>query len=132
MPEGLPRHIRSDNGSESAATALKDWLCVLGVETSYIAPGSPWENGCNESFNGKFRDELLRCESFYSLKETEVLIESWRGTTTTFVCTARWGISLLRRMCAPWIILFALRFKCLIQGGEKQQPTWQSVFKTGS
>ena len=68
----------SDNGSEFAATALKDWLCALGVKTSHIAPDSPWENGYNESFNGRLRDDLLRCESFYSMREADVLIESWR------------------------------------------------------
>ena len=76
--EGLPRHIRSDNGNEFAAAALRDWLRALGVETSYIAPSRPCENEYNESFNGKLRDELLRCESSYSLKEAEVLIETWR------------------------------------------------------
>ena len=65
VSEGLPKHIRSDNGSEFVATALRDWLRVLVVEASYIAPGRPWENGYNESFNGKLCDELLRCESFY-------------------------------------------------------------------
>ena len=102
VSEGLPRYIRSDNGSEFAARALKDWLCAVGVETSYIAPGSPWENGYNESFNDKLRDELLRCELFYSLKEAEVLIESWhRHYTKTLVRTARWGICRLRRMRVP-------------------------------
>ena len=77
--EGLPKYIRSDNGSESVATALKDWLRALGVETSCIAPGIPWENGYNESFNGKLRNKLPRCESFYSLKEAELLDERHEG-----------------------------------------------------
>ena len=76
--EGLPDYIRSDNGSEFTATQVKEWLGSLGVKTAYIEPGSPWENGYNESFNGKLRDELLNGEVFYSLKEAQTLIEQWR------------------------------------------------------
>ena len=76
--EGCPDHIRSDNGSEFRAKELVAWLADLGVKTAYIAPGSPWENGYNESFNGRLRDEFLRCESFSSLKEAQILIEGWR------------------------------------------------------
>ena len=75
---GPPDHIRSDNGSEFTAHAVRDWLPRLGVKTLYIEPGSPWENGYNESFNGKLRDELLNGEIFYSLQEAKVLIEQWR------------------------------------------------------
>ena len=75
---GPPDHIRSDNGSEFTAGAVRDWLPKLGVKTLYIEPGSPWENGYNESFNGKLRDELLNGEIFYTLKEAQVLIERWR------------------------------------------------------
>jgi putative transposase len=75
---GAPDHIRSDNGSEFTAKAVRDWLRRVAVKTLYIAPGSPWENGYNESFNGKLRDELLNGEIFYSLKEAQVLIERWR------------------------------------------------------
>lgn len=75
---GVPDHIRSDNGPEFIATALRDWLTKVGVKTLYIEPGSPWENGYNESFNGKFRDELLNGEMFYSLKEAQIIIERWR------------------------------------------------------
>ena len=57
---------------------MRDWLARLGVKTLYIEPGSPWENGYNESFNGKLRDELLNGEIFYTLKEAKVLIERWR------------------------------------------------------
>ena len=70
-------HIRSDNGSEFAAHAVRDWLGRIGVKTLYIEPGSPWENGCNESFNSKLRDEILNTEIFYTLKEAKVLIERW-------------------------------------------------------
>ena len=70
--------IRSDNGSEFIATAVQKWLGQVGVKTLYIAPGSPWENGYNESFNGSLRDELLNGEIFYRLAEARVLIEAWR------------------------------------------------------
>jgi transposase InsO family protein len=75
---GAPDHIRSDNGSEFTAKVVRDWLRRVDVKTLYIEPGSPWENGYNESFNGKLRDELLNGEIFYSLKEAQVLIELWR------------------------------------------------------
>ena len=75
---GPPDHIRSDNGPEFTATAVRDWLTRIGVKTLFITPGSPWENGYNESFNGRLRDELLNGEIFYSLREAQVLIEAWR------------------------------------------------------
>ena len=75
---GPPVHIRSDNGAEFTAHAVRDWLARIGVKTLYIEPGSPWENGYNESFNGKLRDELLNGEIFYTLKEAGILIEQWR------------------------------------------------------
>ena len=75
---GPPDHIRSDNGAEFTATAVRDWLHRLDVQTLFIEPGSPWENGYNESFNGKLRDELLNGEIFYTLKEAKVLVEQWR------------------------------------------------------
>ncbi len=78
VQHGPPDHIRSDNGSEFTAKAVRDWLSRVGVETLYIEPGSPWENGYNESFNGKLRDELLNGEILYTLKEAKVLIEQWR------------------------------------------------------
>ena len=75
---GPPANIRSDNGSEFVVTAVQKWLAQVGVTTLYIAPGSPWENGYNESFNGSLRDELLNGEIFYSLAGARVLIEAWR------------------------------------------------------
>ncbi len=69
ITRGIPHHIRSDNGSEFTAKSIQAWLPKLGVKTLYITPGSPWENGYNESFNGRFRDEFLSCEVFYTLKE---------------------------------------------------------------
>jgi transposase InsO family protein len=75
---GPPEHIRSDNGSEFTAKAVRCWLGRTGVQTLYIEPGSPWENGYNESFNSKLRDELLNGEIFTTLREAQVLIERWR------------------------------------------------------
>jgi putative transposase len=75
---GVPGHIRSDNGPEFVAKAVQDWIAAVGARTAYIAPGSPWENGCIESFNARMRDELLNGEIFYSLKEAQIIIESWR------------------------------------------------------
>ena len=75
---GIPDHIRSDNGSEFTAKIVRKWLNRLGVKTLFIEPGSPWENGYIESFNGKLRDELLNREIFTTLEEAKVLIEQWR------------------------------------------------------
>ena len=78
VTRGVPEHLRSDNGSEFTAQAVRDWLKRVGVKTLYIEPGSPWENGYIESFNGKLRDELLNREVFETLLEAKVLIEGWR------------------------------------------------------
>jgi putative transposase len=78
IERGVPVHIRSDNGPEFIAKRVRDWLERLQVRPLFIEPGSPWENGYIESFNGKMRDELLSLEIFYSLKEAQVLIEMWR------------------------------------------------------
>ena len=75
---GIPEHIRSDNGPEFVARQLRDWLQGLGTSSLYIEPGSPWENGYCESFNGKLREECLNGEIFYSLKEARIVIEQWR------------------------------------------------------
>jgi len=74
----IPEHIRSDNGSEFTAKAIRKWLSSVGVKTLFIEPGSPWENGYIESFNGKLRDELLNREIFTTLIEARVLIEQWK------------------------------------------------------
>jgi transposase InsO family protein len=79
-----PEYIRSDNGSEFTAKVVRRWLSHIGVQTLYIEPGSPWENGYIESFNGKFRDELLNGEIFYTLKEAKTFIEKWRLEYNTF------------------------------------------------
>ena len=75
---GVPENIRSDNGPEFTAKAVRGWLNRLGVKTLFIEPGSPWENGYIESFNGKLRDELLNGEIFTTLLEAKVLLGNWR------------------------------------------------------
>ncbi len=75
---GVPGHIRSDNGPEFVAKAVQDWIAAIGVRTAYIERGSPWENGFIESFNARLRDELLDGEIFYTLREAQIVIESWR------------------------------------------------------
>jgi transposase InsO family protein len=78
LMHGVPEHIRSDNGPEFMALALRRWLLGLGTRPLCIEPGSLWENGYCESFNSKLRDECLNGEIFYSLKETQIVIERWR------------------------------------------------------
>ena len=75
---GVPEHIRSDNGTEMTAKLWRNWLTQVGAKSLFIEPGSPWENGYCESFNGKLRDELLNGEIFYSLKEARIVVEQWR------------------------------------------------------
>lgn len=75
---GPPKYLRSDNGPEFIAKALRRWLEANGIQTAYIAPGKPWQNGTNESFNGRFRDECLSAEWFSTRREAVVLIEAWR------------------------------------------------------
>jgi len=88
MKRGLPKFIRSDNGPEFIAHQLRSWLKRLGVGTLFILSmllsGLPLGNGYNESFNGKLRDEFLRGELFYTLREAQVLIEGWRRLYNEF------------------------------------------------
>ena len=78
VERGPPTYLRSDNGPEFTATVVREWLHRVGVTTLFIAPGSPWENGYVESFNGKLRDECLNRERFDTLLEAQILIEGWR------------------------------------------------------
>jgi transposase InsO family protein len=80
---GIPAYIRSDNGPEFTAKKVRGWLNTLGVKPLFIEPGSPWENGYIESFNGKLRDELLNLEIFDTLYEAKILIERWRREYNT-------------------------------------------------
>ena len=76
--EGVPAYIRSDNGPETSAKVLRRWIARLGTKSLYIEPGSSWESGYCESFNGKLRDECFNGEIFYSFKEAQTVIENWR------------------------------------------------------
>lgn len=83
IQRGVPDYVRSDNGAEFIAKIVRKWFADTDVKTLYIAPGSPWENGYCESFNGKLQDELLKGEVFYTLKEAQILIERWRTEYNT-------------------------------------------------
>ncbi|MFC5485158.1 IS3 family transposase [Microvirga aerilata] len=100
---GIPGHIRSDNGSEFVAKAVREWITAVGAKAAYIEPGSPWENGYCESFNSKLRDELLKGEIFYTLEEAKVIIESWRRHYNT----VRPHSSLGYRPPAPEVVVHA-------------------------
>jgi putative transposase len=100
---GVPGHIRSDNGPEFVAKAVREWITTVGARTAYIEPGSPWENGYCESFNSKLRDELLKGEIFYTLEEAKVIIESWRRHYNT----VRPHSSLGYRPPAPEVLVLA-------------------------
>jgi transposase InsO family protein len=101
VTRGVPDHIRSDNGPEFTARAIREWLGKVGAKTLYIEPGSPWENGYVESFNGKLRDELLDREIFYTLQEVQVLTEQYRQTYNRI----RPHSSLAYRPPAPQVVL---------------------------
>jgi len=75
---GAPEYIRSDNGPACTAKVVRDWLARVAVKTRFLEPGSPWENGSNERFNGRLREELLAREIFYTLREPQVLVAAWR------------------------------------------------------
>ena len=101
---GVPENIRSDNGPEFIAKAVRKWIADVGAKTAYIAPGSPWENGFIESFNARLRDELLDGEIFYTLAEARIVIESWRRHYNT----VRPHSSLGYRPPAPEVFIPAL------------------------
>ncbi len=103
VARGVPEHVRSDNGPEFAATAVRGWLARLGVGTLFIEPGSPWENGYCESFNGKLRDELLDREVFHSLREAQVLIEAWRRHYNTVRPHSALGYRPPAPEAVPWL-----------------------------
>ena len=101
---GVPEHIRSDNGPEFVAKAVQDWIRAVGARTAYIERGSPWENGFIESFNARLRDELLDGEVFYTLREAQIVIESWRRHYNT----VRPHASIGYRAPAPQVFIPAL------------------------
>ena len=116
---GVPGHIRSDNGPEFVAKAVQVWIRAVGAKTAYIAPGSPWENGDVESFNARMRDELLNGELFYSLREAQIIIESWR----IHYNTKRPHASLGYRPPAPEVFVPAMAAGPIRQTAVAQRPT---------
>jgi transposase InsO family protein len=127
---GVPAHIRSDNGSEFTAQVVRNWLAKIGVKTLFIEPGSPWENGYVESFNGKLQDELLKRELFYTLKEAKVLIERWRRHYNR----ARPHSSLGYRPPAPAAVMAAADYATLRppQQGPPPPPCCSPAWPGGS
>jgi putative transposase len=101
ITRGVPAHVRSDNGPEFVAKAVRGWIGGVGARAAFIEPGSPWENGYVESFNGKMRDELLAAEAFNTLREAQVLIERWRR----YYNTARPHSALGYRPPAPEVVV---------------------------
>ncbi len=109
---GAPGHIRSDNGPEFIAAAMRKYLEVAGVGTLYIEPGSPWENGYAESFHGRLRDELLNAEDFADLREAKVLAARWRSdynhrrphSSLGYQTPAKFAVSCGRARCAPLLM----------------------------
>lgn len=100
---GVPDYVRSDNGPEFAARRVREWLARVEVKTLFIEPGSPWENGYIESFNGKLRDELLNGEIFDTLLEAKVLIERWRAEYNTIRPHSSLGYKPpAPEACQPW------------------------------
>ena len=102
---GPPEHIRSDNGPEFTAKAVRNWLGRVGVQTLFITPGSPWENGYNESFNGTLGDEVLKREIFYTLDEARFIIEQWREEYNQVRPHSSLGYrSPAPRVVVPWMV----------------------------
>ena len=97
---GVPAHIRSDNGPEFVAKAVQEWIAAVGAKTAYIERGSPWENGYIESFNARLRDELLNGEIFYTLREAQIVIESWRRHYNTIRPHASIGYNHQHQRCS--------------------------------
>lgn len=116
LSEGCPDYIRSDNGSEFTAKVLTDWLNTIKIKTAYITPGSPWENGYNERFNGILRDELLNGEIFYTLKEARIIVEQWRQHYNE----VRPHSSLGYKPPAPKVIIPSISTKFQIHHKKKQ------------
>jgi transposase InsO family protein len=123
VEHGAPDHIRSDNGSEFTATEVRKWLARVGVKTLFITPGSPWENVYNESFNGRLRNEVLNGEIFYSLREAQVLIESWRR----YYNTVRPHSSLGYRPPAPEAITSRWPDPASVIGGPRPDRAFRST-----
>jgi putative transposase len=129
---GIPTHIRSDNGPEFIAKALREWIAAVGAKTAYIMPGSPWENGYCESFNSKPRDELLNGEIFYTLKEAKIIIENWRQHYSTVRPHSSPGYKPPAPEAAAWPL--PKRYSANASGGQKAEHalTFQTDHPTGA
>ena len=125
---GVPQHIRSDNGPEFIAKAVQDWIAAAGAKTAYIAPGSPWENGFIESFNARLRDELLDGEIFYTFREAQIVIESWRRHYNT----KRPHASLGYRAPAPEVFMPALTAWPSARPRPAPPATLRLAYRSGS
>lgn len=123
VTQGTPDYIRSDNGAEFTAKEVRKWLAQVGVKTAYITPGSPWENGYNERFNGSLRDELLNGEIFYTLTEAQTLIENWRCHYNE----VRPHSSLNYKPPSPKVITSVPKEQCLFNDSGPIQETITSV-----
>ncbi len=121
VQHGPPTHIRSDYGPEFTAKAVREWLRKLGVKTLFIEPGSPWENGYNESFNGTLGDEVLKREIFFTLTEARVLIEQWRREYNTIRPRSSLGAPETIRPDPVFLNLPTLR------GPHPQSQMWEGV-----
>ena len=77
LKRGKPEYIRSDNGPEFVAASLQEWLLKIGIKPIQIYPGSPWENGYNERFNGTLRREVLNAEWFHTTRQAQIVINTW-------------------------------------------------------
>jgi putative transposase len=102
---GVPKYLRSDNGPEFIAQAVQMWLKQRQVKAYYIEPGSPWQNACGESFNGKFRDECLNMEVFYSLAEATTIVQSWRHSYNCERPHSSLGYQTPAEFAASWRLL---------------------------
>ena len=123
VAHGVPAHMRSDNGPEFTATLVRHWLAALNVETLFIEPGSPWENGYVESFNGKLRDELLDREIFYTLTEAKILIERWRREYNT----VRPHSALVYRLRVLGQWFDGIRFYAAASSPRRSRRTWAGL-----
>ncbi len=122
----MPDYIRSDNGSEFTAQKVQKWLEILEVKTADITPGSPWENGYNERFNGRLRDELLNGEIFYTLKEAKVIVESWRNHYNQ----VRPHSSLGYRPPAPKAKILTLNYGLIMRGKDSKTINEYEIYNS--
>jgi len=125
----FPQHVVLYTAPEFTGKIVRRWLKNIGVRTLYIEPGSPWENGYNESFNGKLRDELLNGEIFYTLNEAQVLIARWRREYNTIRPHSSLGYRLPapEKIQPPPFVGFAHSLGSVLLRGEYSRPLNKKV-----